>query len=110
MLASSHGLDLSPGHQKVHPRLDLVLRGPSYSWSPARQGAGLLAPGEIGRLLCEVYAYRRYHWHAWRYVERYAPARDAQGTLKEATRVLGDVDEAVRRILGAAEGAQRHAA
>ncbi|MEW5934131.1 MAG: ArdC family protein [Bacillota bacterium] len=54
-------------------------------------------------VLCELYGYRQYHWHAWRYLERYAAVRDAQGTLKAVMRVLGDVEEVVCRVLAAAE-------
>lgn len=54
-------------------------------------------------VLCELYGYRGYCWHAWQYLRHYADCRDAQAVLRAIMRVLSDVEEVLRRILAAAE-------
>lgn len=77
---------------------------------PGQQPEQELVAETAAAVLCELYGYRQYHWHAWRYVQHCAAARDTQGVLRKVMRVLGDVEEVVRRILAAADRPEQQAA
>jgi hypothetical protein len=76
---------------------------------PGQQRDQELVAETAAAVLCELYGYRQYHWHAWRYLEHYAGSGDVQDVLRKVMRVLGDVEEVVRRILAAADQRERQA-
>jgi hypothetical protein len=77
---------------------------------PGQEPEQELVAETASAVLCELYGYRQYHWHAWRYLEHYAGSGDTQAVLKRVMRVLGDVEEVVCRILAASAESEEQAA
>jgi len=92
-------------HELAH-----VIHGTFRQLKPGQQPEQEVVAETAAAVLCELYGYRQYHWHAWRYIEHYANSEDTQGVLRAVMRVLSDVEEVVRRILAAAEQPERQAA
>lgn len=98
----SHDVDVF-FHELAH-----AVHGIFRELKPGQQPEQELVAETASAVLCELYGYRGYHWHAWRYLEHYAGSEDTQGVLRAIMRVLSDVEEVVQRVLAAAEqpGAQ----
>lgn len=92
-------------HELAH-----AVHGTFRQLKPGQQRDQELVAETAAAVLCELYGYRGYHWHAWRYLEHYAGSGDTQAVLRAVMRVLSDVEEVIRRIFAAAEEAAAQAA
>jgi len=54
----------------------------------------------VAAVLCELYGFTGYQYHAYRYVSYYAKAKDGQQLVKAIMSVLADVEKVLRAILG----------
>jgi len=53
----------------------------------------------VAAVLCEVYGFTGYHWHAYEYIRSYAKAHDGAGVIKAVMHVFAEVQRVLEVIL-----------
>lgn len=64
----------------------------------------------VAAVLCEIYGFRGYHWHAYEYIKGYARAKDSAAVVKAIMQVLADVEKILSIIFQEADQNQERKA